>query len=73
MNPCVVCGGEVIPSTCPGHLEPTGVEDHCQLCVDAGRCSAVELEKRMMRDGHEACLGPCESAVQGYPISKSNI
>lgn len=73
MKPCIACGKQFDASVCPGHAESTGIEDHCQACCDAGRCSAIQLENIESRTGFDLFGEPGDVFVDGYPARKDQL
>ena len=75
MKPCITCGNDYEWSMCPGHLTPTGIEDHCNECCEAGLCESLEAEKRRSGDNQGLIerLEPCIPYVGGFPVSRNNF
>ena len=75
MKPCMECGKEFVGfSPCPGHLEKTGIKDHCKECCDSGKCSAIEKDKLLSSaQSIFEQLEPWETYVNGYHVSSKNI
>lgn len=66
MKPCIGCRKQFTDSQCPGHVEATGIEDHCRACVDAGKC--IPIAHEFPAPDFDPCGEPGDIFVDGYRV-----